>query len=220
MVYAVIYLLFLGFGITVGTAFYGAIDKNATTSVTCQDSMSSISQFGFVPAFTLCLIIINQGKWKQMFMMIITACAGFAINFWSMRLLPSNAQIANTLGAFAIGLIGNLYSRFFRGLAVTTMLPAIMVQVPSGLAASGSLVSGLTSAVQITNQTVNGTAGEGITTVSSAMQAAKFGVEINTMMFNVGYSMIQVAIGITVGLFLSALLVYLGGKRRSAIFGF
>lgn len=100
------------------------------------------------------------------------------------------------------------------------MLPAIFVQVPSGLAAGGSLLSGVTSAVQITNQTVNGTAGEGITTVSNATQAGISGVDVNTMVFNVGYSMIQVAIGITVGLFLSALIVYPFGKKRSGIFSF
>lgn len=37
MVYAIIYALFLGFGITIGTAFYGLMDKNATSSTTCHD---------------------------------------------------------------------------------------------------------------------------------------------------------------------------------------
>ena len=31
MVYAVIYSLFLGFGITIGTSFYGGISSNATS---------------------------------------------------------------------------------------------------------------------------------------------------------------------------------------------
>ena len=98
------------------------------------------------------------------------------------------------------------------------------MQVPSGLAASGSLVSGVTSANQITNKTmlVNGTrvpinATEGTTTVSNATSAVAI---VNSMVFNVGYSMVQVAIGITVGLFLSALVVYPMGKRRSGLFSF
>ena len=89
------------------------------------------------------------------------------------------------------------------------------MQVPSGLAASGSLVSGVTSANQITNHSVSGT-----TTVSNATQAGAANVDVNTMVFNVGYSMIQVAIGITVGLFLSALVVYPFGKKRSGLFSF
>jgi hypothetical protein len=44
--------------------------------------------------------------------------------------------------------------------------------------------------------------------------------ESNTVVLNVGYSMVQVAIGITVGLFLSALIVYPLGKRRSGLFSF
>ena len=46
------------------------------------------------------------------------------------------------------------------------------------------------------------------------------GDDLNTIVFNVGFSMIQVAIGITVGLFLSALIVYPLGKRRSGLFSF
>lgn len=51
-----------------------------------------------------------------------------------------------------------------------------------------------------------------------AAQAATAG--LNSVVFNVGYSMIQVAIGISVGLFLSALVVYPFGKRRSGLFSF
>jgi len=97
------------------------------------------------------------------------------------------------------------------------LLPAIFVQVPSGLAASGSLLAGLSSADAISNTTyTNGTSlinGTSSVTVTSS-------TDLNTIVFNVGYSMIQVAIGITVGLFLSALIVYPLGKRRSGLFSF
>lgn len=92
------------------------------------------------------------------------------------------------------------------------MLPAIFVQVPSGLAASGSLISGVTSANQITNHTNGTTVGDDGTGTS--------GMDVNHAVLNVGYSMIQVAIGITVGLFLSALVIYPFGKRRSGLFSF
>jgi hypothetical protein len=44
--------------------------------------------------------------------------------------------------------------------------------------------------------------------------------DLNSVVLNVGYSMIQIAIGITVGLFLSAIIVYPLGKRRSGLFSF
>jgi uncharacterized membrane protein YjjB (DUF3815 family) len=90
-------------------------------------------------------------------------------------------------------------------MAAAAMLPAIFVQVPSGLAVSGSLVSGITSADQIVSNAT------GTTVVSSGSDTSS----LNTSAFNVGYSVIQVAIGITVGLFLSALIVYPFGKKRS-----
>ncbi|KAL8708069.1 MAG: hypothetical protein Q9220_007001 [cf. Caloplaca sp. 1 TL-2023] len=192
MVYAIIYSLFLGYGITIGTSFYGGIDPHATSKVSCNTSTPTWFPFIFVPPFTLCLIVINQGKWKQMPSMVVIAFTGYVVNHFSAVRFASNAQIANTLGALAVGVLGNLYSRLRHGVAAAALLPAIFVQVPSGLAASGSLVSGVTSADQITNRP---DAGTGLTTVSNGTQAAD--ATVNSMVFNVGYSMIQVAIGIT-----------------------
>ncbi|KXX79846.1 Pheromone-regulated membrane protein 10 [Madurella mycetomatis] len=105
------------------------------------------------------------------------------------------------------------------GLAAAAMLPAIFVQVPSGLAASGSLLSGVTSADQITrNETIlaNGTVINGtLSTTTTAVSG-----DLNSSAFSVLVSVIQVAINISVGLSLSALLVYPFGKRRSGLFSF
>lgn len=213
MVYAVIYSLFLGFGITIGTAIYGLIDRNATSETTCSTTLPPYYAFISVPPFTLCLIVINQAKWRQAPVMIAIAFAGYVVNYFSAQRFSSNAQVANTLGAFTVGVLGNLYSRLQHGVAAAALLPAIFVQVPSGLAASGSLVSGVTSANQLTRNVT------GVTTISNGTQAGS-AAYINSMVFNVGYSMIQVAIGITVGLFLSVLVIYPLGKRRSGLFSF
>lgn len=220
MVYAVIYSLFLGFGITIGSAAYGGVDKYATTSITCQGTMPGWYAFLSVAPFTVCLIMINQGESKHMPLTILISYVGYAITHFSAIHLTSNAQIANTLGALAVGIMGNLYSRFFHGLAMAPLLPAILVLVPSGLAAGGSLVSGVASAMQITGQKINGTVAMGTTTVSNATQAGAIGGELNTMVFNVGFTMIEVAIGIALGLFLSVLIVYPRGKKKSVIFSF
>ncbi len=257
MVYAIIYSLFLGFGITIGTALYGVIDKNATSETTCKNHMPEYYNFVFVPAFTLCLIVINRAKVKQVPVMMILSVGGYAVTFFSSRHFRGNAQISSTLGALTIGVMANLYSRlgqrvedmavgmwrraharlwgrvdgdekdanhlsaqdqrqeFSRrtgyGVAAAAMLPAIFVQVPSGLSVSGSLVSGITSANQIVNN-VNGT-----TVLDSGDEATG---AVNSIAFTVGLSVIQIAIGITVGLFLSALIVYPYGKRRSGLFSF
>ena len=170
MVYAIIYSLFLGYGITIGTALYGLMDGNATSNTHCSNPIDNYWKWLFVPVFTLCLTIINQAKWKQTPVMLFIAFAGYIVNFFSAKQFPSSPQISNTLGALAVGVLGNLYSRMRHGLAAAALLPAIFVQVPSGLAASGSLLAGLSSADQITNSTTysNGTAKiNGTSSVSS-----------------------------------------------------
>lgn len=101
--------------------------------------------------------------------MVVIAFAGYVVNYFSAMKFPSSAQIANTFGALTVGVLGNLYSRLHHGVAAAALLPAIFVQVPSGLAASGSLLSGLSTADQITNSTskLNGTVNNGTSIVSS-----------------------------------------------------
>jgi uncharacterized membrane protein YjjP (DUF1212 family) len=222
MVYAIIYALFLGFGITIGTALFGLAYPQATSIVTCDVprywSNPYLTHFPFVPLFALGLIIINQAKWRQAPAMLVIAFAGYQTNYWSSRRFANNVQVSNALGALVIGTMANLYSRVHHGLAAAAMLPAIFVQVPSGLAASGSLVAGLTSADQITGNAT------GVTVITNGTQGflqaqnstlANQAVYSGTI-FNVGYGMVQVAIGISVGLFLSTLVVYPLGKRKAA----
>ena len=92
--------------------------------------------------------------------MLLISFAGYVVNFFSARKFPLAPQISNTLGALSVGVLGNLYSRMRHGVAAAALIPAIFVQVPSGLAASGSLLAGLSTADQITNTTTypNGTA--------------------------------------------------------------
>ncbi|KAL5113401.1 hypothetical protein ACEQ8H_008724 [Pleosporales sp. CAS-2024a] len=284
MVYAIIYSLFLGFGITIGTVLYGMMDKNATSRTQCHEPMSNNFYYLFMPAFAICLMMVNQAKYKQIPSMTVIAFIGWVVSFQSSTYFKSNAQVSNTLGALAIGIAANLHARFGRhvenwslymwedrlrphfvkvrkmwrrrrhgpirthkversaydpahnssqptsrassvsdfvphtrkigyGLAAATMLPAIFVQVPSGLSVQGSLVAGLVSADQIVrNTTANAT------TISAADVGGSS--SINSIALNVGFSVIQIAIGITVGLFLAALIVYPLGKRRSGLFSF
>jgi uncharacterized membrane protein YjjP (DUF1212 family) len=216
MVYAIIYSLFLGYGITVGTTIYGLMDANANSYTSCSGPLIGHSQyaqrFPFVAAYVFFLVIINQGKWKQMPMMMLIAVAGYVVNYFSNQKLNSNPQLANTLSAFTIGALGNLYSRLWHGHAATAILPAIFVMVPSGLASQGSLVSGVQSAAEIRGNLTGNYTG------SSSSSSSNNGS--GSSVYDIGYGMIQVAIGITVGLFLAAVVIYPLGKRRSGLFSF
>ncbi|KAJ5972456.1 uncharacterized protein N7479_002374 [Penicillium vulpinum] len=205
LVFTIIYSLFLGYGVTVGTTVYGLMDHNATKESTCSNlpdvwGNEYIQHFPFVALFCLFAALINQSKPKQLPVTIIMGVCGYVTNYFSTKKLGSN-QVANTVGAFTIGLLANLYSRLWHGHAAAAIIPGIFTLVPSGLASSGSIISGLEYAEAVASGNV---------TNASATS--------NSSLTSLGYGMIQTAIGISVGLFISALIVYPHGKKRSGIF--
>ncbi|KAF2623617.1 DUF1212-domain-containing protein [Macroventuria anomochaeta] len=191
LVFAIIYSLFLGYGITVGTAIYGAIDSNATNAQTCTAPLNKYWNFLFVPLYVFFVTFTVQAKFKQMPAMILIATAGYTVNFFANMKFTSSAPIAYTFGAFTVGVLANLYSRVRHGVAAAVLLPAVGA-IESALQTAAALIRGSAAA----DDTTDG---------------------LNSIVFNVAASMIQIAIGITVGLFMAALLVYPMGKKRSGL---
>jgi uncharacterized membrane protein YjjB (DUF3815 family) len=146
LVFAIIYSLFLGYGITVGTAIYGAIDSNATNETQCHEPLNRYWNFLFVPAYVFFTTFTVQAKYKQMPAMIAIALAGYVVNFYANMKFTTSAPIAYTFGAFTIGVLANLYSRLRHGVAAAVLLPAVYVQVPGSLASSGSINTALKTA--------------------------------------------------------------------------
>ncbi|KAJ8113738.1 hypothetical protein OPT61_g4198 [Boeremia exigua] len=218
LVFAIIYSLFLGYGITVGTAIYGAIDSNATNAQTCTDPLNKYWNFLFVPLYVFFVTFTVQAKYKQMPAMILIATAGYTVNFFANMKFTSSAPIAYTFGAFTVGVLANLYSRVRHGVAAAVLLPAVYVQVPGSLASSGAIDSALKTASAL----IRGSEGVDVSCSlgdyvipADRLQTTTDG--LNSIVFNVAASMIQIAIGITVGLFMAALLVYPMGKKRSGL---
>lgn len=205
MVFTIIYSLFLGYGVTVGTTIYGLMDDNATVQTQCtgQEIWGNeyVQRFPFVALFCLFAALINQAKPKQLPVTVFMGVCGYVTNYFGTKRLGSN-QVANTVGAFTIGLLANLYSRLWHGHAAAAIIPGIFTLVPSGLASSGSIISGLEYAEAVANGDTSSTSG----------------ATSNSSLTSLGYGMIQTAIGISVGLFISALIVYPHGKKRSGIF--
>lgn len=204
MFYAIIYSLMLGFGITLGAAIYGWIDPNATSMTTCPNSLSPYWRFFFVPAFTAGLALVNQAALRQLPVMILISGASYACTYFSNKRLANATELTSAIGAFVIGILGNVYSRVGHGLAFAAMLPAIFVQVPSGVAAQGSLISGISSADSIVTNTTSSN--------SNSM--------VSLQSLGVGVTMVQVSIGMCVGLFVATLVVYPLGKSKSGLFTF
>lgn len=211
MFYAFIYSLMLSFGITLGAALYGWIDKNATSATSCSSNISPWYRFLFIPMFTIGIALTNQASWSQLPMMCIISGCGYVVTYFSSLHFKNVTELNATLGCFIIGLVANIYSRALKSfnkyfttrgtfMTVSLMLPAIFVQVPSGIASQGSVFTGISTANNITHsnsaQDVSGDSG--------------------TLSF--GIVMIQVALGISVGLYLSTILVYPFGKKKTGLF--
>ncbi|SMN18030.1 similar to Torulaspora delbrueckii TDEL_0D01230 hypothetical protein [Maudiozyma saulgeensis] len=199
MFYAIIYSLFLGFGITLGATLFGWMYSGASNETSCGQPISPWYRFLFVPAFVIGNSMLNQARWSQLPVMVTIACIGYVVTYFAGKHFESSTEFTAALAAFVIGVLGNVYARVWKGLAVSAMLPAIFCQVPSGVASQNSLLSGLQSA----NKIVNGNT----TTIITDNDLTK------SMSF--GITMIEVSIGISVGLFASTLFVYPFGKTGS-----
>lgn len=208
MFYANIYSMFLSFGITLGSAIFGWIYNDAVTDTTCQHTADVDAKWKilFVPAATLFMALVNQAGYRQLPVMVIIGSAGYAVQYFVAANVKATA-FTSAIGAFTMGVIGNLYSRVGHGLAFAAMLPGIFVLVPSGVAAQGSLVAG----VKVATEIVNSSKSSSSSTDTSSQTISQL-----------GNSMTQVAVGIAVGLFAATLVVYpLGFKRkRSGLFTF
>ncbi|CEH15056.1 PHEROMONE-REGULATED MEMBRANE PROTEIN 10 [Ceraceosorus bombacis] len=248
MVYAIIYSLFLGFGIAIGSDFYFLLDpaarnsmyvpleasvkvdgtfslanatmplwtgtfeftngtqRNALTtgSINCErlpdwpwyrQPISPWFNFIFVPLFSLlsCFNLLQPLRSWNLPVMVFIACVGWTANMTANRFVFNRSDVVSAIGSFIIGILGNVYSRIFRGTAFTATAVAVLFLVPSGMAMAGGLA-----------MTYKGSDGD-----------------LYSNGLTIGLRMVSVAIGITVGLFGSALVVYSFGRRKGgALFAF
>lgn len=221
--YSVIYSLFLGFGISAGAEIYTKIRNRGVQNVNdwaCKAThydgapwyMTDPSQWWYflcVPGYALWLSLRNQQPFaKELPIMVLIACGGWVVNFFSAKAFQGRSDIVSALGAFTVGLLGNTYGRFLsNGASFPVMVTGILMQLPSGLANGGIF----NFAAQGQTKTEDGT---DVTTNSQEQWSSGF---------SVAAQLVSVAIGLTVGLFVAAVVTHpLGGSRRrgAGIFSF
>ncbi|KAF8641114.1 hypothetical protein AX17_000756 [Amanita inopinata Kibby_2008] len=246
IVYAIIYTLFLGFGLTIGSDFYFLVDRHARHIYyhsTASDNLTythghfvlinastltNITSVGgvlgqtivlsreednlvkgcyrdpswgwlrqpwpnwtifiLVPLYSACSSLANLQNWRslQLPVMVFFSCVAYAANRAASLVLPGRTDIVSAAGAFAIGSLGNIYSRVVRGTAFTSMVTGVLFLVPSGIAQGGGVSQAYrTSAEQYSNG------------------------------FALALRMISVAAGVTIGLFISQVVVYYFGARKN-----
>jgi len=142
--------------------------------------------FLIVPAFAFFLTLWNgmpvKFRWRNtehIMMMILLACGSFTANRVGTTYLTGT--IGSSLGAFTVSFLGSIYTRLRKDITpFVLMTPGILLLVPTGLTAVGGLSKNYSGDVD------------------------QFSSVLNT-----GLAMVEVSIGIIVGLSLASLLANL-----------
>ncbi|KAG6918000.1 hypothetical protein DXG01_017010 [Tephrocybe rancida] len=176
--YAVMYALFLGFGLAMGAEAFIHItgsDVVGSTDIAC-----SISHYEGAPWY--------QRTPSKLWVGI--SCVGWVTNHFTGTKFVNQSDISAAVGAFAVGIVANMYARIFRGNAFVVMITGILFQLPSGLGSGGLLTY-----VDLQTQ------GNSESYISGFQTALK---------------LISVAIGLTVGLGISLVIMHPIQSRRRA----
>ncbi|KAH9021301.1 hypothetical protein EDB85DRAFT_2189706 [Lactarius pseudohatsudake] len=210
--YALVYSLFLGFGLAIGAEVYEkmtGLPIFAPEDYQCAQSHSNAPWFRktpshywaflTVPMFALFLSLRNQAPWyrKELAVLVAISCVGWVTNHFVSTRFPGQSDISAAVGATA-----HLPSAPLRtymvvssmATAFVVMITGILFQLPSGLGNGGLL--------HFASQQASGNS----TSYLSGFQVA--------------LQLISVSIGLTVGLGISLVLVFpiQSRKRKSGVF--
>ncbi|KAF8336513.1 uncharacterized protein EI90DRAFT_3046031 [Cantharellus anzutake] len=141
--------------------------------------------FLLVPLFVFTLTSLNGSHWRSFscWIQVLFGCASFAAKKVGDIYIFDRGDIVSAMGATAVGILGTIYGHWRPSDALSSMIPGVLVLLPSGL----SVVGGL-------SQNYHNPSGSISTWLST------------------GLRMLQVTIGITVGLFASqvAVIAFMG----------
>ncbi|KNZ44806.1 uncharacterized protein VP01_87g9 [Puccinia sorghi] len=152
------------------------------------------STFIVVPGYALFLAMRQQARLnsKEIWVMVILASGGYTANHFASRAFTNRPDISSAMGSFVVGFLANIYGRLFQGTSFIVALVPILFQLPSGLGNGGLLYFANTS-----DSSHSFTSG-----------------------FQVGQQLLEVSLGLVIGLFLATVLVYPFGNKRGGLMAF
>ncbi|KAI8048211.1 hypothetical protein BDF21DRAFT_392905 [Thamnidium elegans] len=190
LVYAVMYVFFLAFGIGYGCSIWRLIHPELEIDVltACQESISPWWTFLLLPVATIGFGIVYGAEMKQWIPMVGDSAIGYAVHFFVGKYAGPSSIITPSTGAFALGLFGNIYSRITKRLALVPLIGGIIVLVPGSI--------GVRGAIHLFDGSNSDNTGSFV------------------------FQVLGIALSLTLGLFLSNLVVYPMGRKRSVFLGF
>ncbi|KAF1796448.1 hypothetical protein FB192DRAFT_1292447 [Mucor lusitanicus] len=190
LVYALIYVLFLAFGIGYGCSIWRLAHPEETINVlgACQESIDPWWTFLILPLATVGFAVVYGARPNQWLPMVVDSAAGYAVYYFVAKYAGSSSVITPSAGAFVLGCGGNLYARLTKRLAFVPIMGGIILLVPGSI--------GVRGAVHLFDGSNNGSGSEFV------------------------FQVLSIALSLTLGLFLANLVIYPTGKKRSVFLGF
>ena len=89
------------------------------------------TQFAIVPVFSVLSSLNNEQPvaW-ELVVMVVISCISYAANKVANHFIFNRSDVVSAIGAFAVGLLGNIYSRRMGGTAFTSMVTGVLFLVP------------------------------------------------------------------------------------------
>lgn len=144
---------------------------------------------------------------------LLISCAGWAANHFASKRFVNRSDITSAIGSFAVGVLGNLYGRFAAGNAFIVMVRAFSCHVFRSFALN--LHSSFYQITGILFQLPSGLSNGGLLAFSSDSQSGSS--DTYSTGFQTAEQLVEVAIGLTVGLFVASVVVHpFQSKRRGA----
>ena len=94
------------------------------------------AQFFIVPIFSMLSSLANLqpvSDWRSrrnLLVMVIISCASFATNKVANHYIFHHSDVVSAIGAFTIGILGNIWARASGGSAFTSMVTGVLFLVP------------------------------------------------------------------------------------------
>jgi hypothetical protein len=88
--------------------------------------------FIIVPLFSFLSSLANLQplKSRQLPVMVVISCCSYATNKVANHYIFNRSDVVSAIGAFTVGLLGNVYSRKMGGTAFTSMVTGVLLLVP------------------------------------------------------------------------------------------
>ncbi|EPQ59410.1 DUF1212-domain-containing protein [Gloeophyllum trabeum ATCC 11539] len=143
------------------------------------------TQFIIVPIFSVLSSLANlQPFWTvDLLVMTLISCASYAANKVANHFIFGRSDIVSAIGAFTVGLLGNIYSRKLGGTAFTSMVTGVLFLVPSGLSQAGGITAE-GSGIDIGGAMISVTIGVTVGLFMSQALVYTFGTRKNAAVFS------------------------------------